>query len=66
MALKHKWLDEAQAELNETVDYFSELIIYTSLVALSKYPDLWTSLQLNDTETMLFSEDDPGRNPPGK
>ena len=21
MALKHKWLDEAQAELNETVDY---------------------------------------------
>jgi serine/threonine protein kinase len=44
--------------LNETVDYFSELIIYTSLVALSKYPDLWTSLQLSDTETMLFSEDD--------
>ncbi|MBD5163313.1 MAG: protein kinase family protein [Bacteroidales bacterium] len=50
-----RWENET---LNEKVDYFSELIIYTSLVALSKYPNLWFELNLEDTETLLFSADD--------
>lgn len=44
--------------LTEKVDYFSELIIYTSLVGLSKFPELWTRLNLKDSETMLFSAED--------
>lgn len=44
--------------VNEKIDYFSEIIIYTSLVALSKIPNLWVELNLEDTETLLFSADD--------
>ena len=44
--------------VNEKIDYFSELIIYTSIVALSKFPHLWKELNLEDTETMLFSPED--------
>ena len=44
--------------LNEAIDYFSELVIYTSIVALAKYPNLWRELNLEDTETMLFSPED--------
>lgn len=44
--------------LNETIDYFSELVIYTSIEALAKYPNLWRELNLEDTETMLFSSED--------
>lgn len=43
---------------NETIDYFSELVIYTSIIALAKYPNLWRELNLEDTETMLFSSED--------
>lgn len=39
-------------------DYFSELVIYLSLKALAKYPKLWNELQMEDTETLLFSGDD--------
>lgn len=39
-------------------DYFSELVIYLSLKALAKYPQLWEELQMEDTETLLFSGDD--------
>lgn len=39
-------------------DYFSELVIYLSLKALAKYPRLWSELQMEDTETLLFSGDD--------
>lgn len=50
-----RWNNKA---VNETIDYFSELIIYTSLVALSKLPNLWTNLKLEDTETLIFTADD--------
>lgn len=43
---------------NETIDYFSEIIIYTSLLALSKFPNLWWELNLDDTETLLFTPED--------
>lgn len=52
--------------LSPKSDYFSELIIYTSLVALSKYPDLWRKLDIEDTETFLFTQEDldaPSRAP---
>ena len=43
---------------SEKVDYFSELIIYTSIIALSCFPSLWDELRIKDTETLLFSADD--------
>lgn len=39
-------------------DYFSELIIYTSIRALEKYPELWDELQIKDTDTLVFSGED--------
>ena len=39
-------------------DYFSELIIYTSILALSRHPGLWYKYHLEDSETMLFTEAD--------
>lgn len=39
-------------------DYFSELIIYTSIKALSKFPELWDDLQMSDTDTLIFSGED--------
>jgi len=39
-------------------DYFSELIIYLSLLALSEDPDLWSKYQLKDTPYLLFNEFD--------
>lgn len=44
--------------LTEKIDYFSELIIYTSLLALAQNPHLWQELNLEDTETLLFSHGD--------
>lgn len=44
--------------LSPKADYFSELIIYTSIVALSKYPSLWTDLEIENTETLVFSQAD--------
>ncbi len=44
--------------LSPKVDYFSELIIYTSLRALAKIPALWSDLQIEDTETLLFTAED--------
>lgn len=45
-------------ELSEKADYFSELVIYLSLKALSKMPSLWYELNIKGTETMLFSGED--------
>ncbi len=39
-------------------DYFSELVIYLSLKALAKHPQLWDELQMEDSETLLFSKED--------
>lgn len=43
---------------SEKVDYFSELVIYTSIVALSYFPRWWDELKILDTETLLFSAED--------
>ena len=44
--------------VSEKADYFSELVIYLSLKALAKTPSLWKDLNMEDTETLLFSGDD--------
>ena len=41
--------------VSEKADYFSELVIYLSLKALAKIPSLWNDLNMEDTETLLFS-----------
>ena len=45
-------------QVSEKIDYFSELIIYTSLLTLSKFPNLWNEFNLENTETLLFSSED--------
>ncbi len=45
-------------ELSPDRDYFSELIIYTSILALSRHPGLWYKYRLEESETMLFTEAD--------
>lgn len=50
-----RWKNVYASEKN---DYFSELIIYTSIMALSYFPSLWRELQVEDTETLLFSAED--------
>jgi len=45
-------------DLSPKADYFSELIIYTSLLALSKHPALWTELEIEDTDTLVFTQTD--------
>ncbi len=44
--------------LSERVDYFSELIIYISILALANDFSLWAKYQVADTEQMLFKADD--------
>ena len=44
--------------LSPKADYFSEMVIYISLIALSELPDLWRDLNMKDTDTLLFSTDD--------
>ena len=39
-------------------DYFSELIIYLSILAIAKKPELWEKYQVKDTQYLLFSETD--------
>ena len=50
-----RWSNE---KATEKADYFSELIIYTSILALSIFPNLWGQLNIKDTETLVFSADD--------
>lgn len=44
--------------LSPKADYFSELVIYTSLKALAEHPSLWKDLDMGDTDTLLFSAED--------
>ena len=44
--------------LTPKADYFSEMVIYTSIVALTELPQLWQDLKVRDTDTLLFSADD--------
>ena len=39
-------------------DHFSELVIYTSILALARHPGLWQKYRLEDSDTMLFTEAD--------
>lgn len=39
-------------------DYFSELIIYLSILGLVNKPELWEKYKVKDTEYLLFSDDD--------
>lgn len=50
-----RWRNE---KVSEKADYFSELVIYLSLKALAKNPSLWNELNMEDTETLLFSGKD--------
>ena len=43
---------------NEKLDYFSELIIYTSIYAIAENPGLVTKYQMANSEKMLFSKND--------
>lgn len=45
-------------KLSPKADYFSELVIYTSLIALSKLPHLWQELNMEGTDTLLFDVHD--------
>jgi similar to nter part of tr len=47
-----------QIWLSPKSDYFSELIIYTSILAIAYHPCLWNELEIEDTETLVFSQDD--------
>lgn len=44
--------------VSEKADYFSELVIYLSLRSLSKKPELWYDLNMEETDTLLFSAED--------
>ncbi|AJA69757.1 Protein kinase domain [Myroides sp. A21] len=39
-------------------DYFSELVIYLSILSLSKNSNLWNKYQVKDTQYLLFTETD--------
>ena len=52
---KSRWKNKY---VTEKADYFSELVIYLSLKALAKYPELWEILNIENTETLLFTGDD--------
>lgn len=43
-------------KLNHKLDYFSELVIYLSLLAFEQYPNLWNKFY--ETEDLLFSKED--------
>lgn len=45
-------------EATVSADYFSELIIFLSLEALSENPDLWHNYKLADTNYLLFTKED--------
>lgn len=42
--------------INHKLDYFSELVIYLSLLAFEQYPNLW--IKYYETEDLLFSKED--------
>lgn len=46
----------SQASLKS--DYFSELVIYLSILVFAEKPELWEKYQVKDTEYLLFSETD--------
>jgi len=47
-----------QALASEKMDYFSELIIYISLMAFAERPDCWDIFNLEISEGLIFNEKD--------
>lgn len=45
-------------EMSLKTDYFSELVIYLSILAIAEKPDLWNKYQVKDTQYLLFTEND--------
>lgn len=45
-------------KVSPKADYFSELVIYLSIMSLIEKPILWDDLKMEDSETMLFSGKD--------
>ena len=45
-------------EASLKADYFSELIIYLSILTIAEKPELWDKYQIKDTQYLLFSETD--------
>jgi serine/threonine protein kinase len=39
-------------------DYFSELIVYLSIIAISEKPYLWNDYKVEESDVLLFSDDD--------
>ena len=44
--------------VSEKLDYFSELIIYLSILAIAEKPSLADKYKINDADRLLFSKDD--------
>lgn len=51
-------LRKTEKQVSPKADYFSELVIYTSLKAIEKFPELWEELEIRDTDTLVFSKED--------
>jgi len=47
-----------QAKATEKLDYFSELVIYVSIMALAEHPELWNIFDLDTAEGLIFSQSD--------
>lgn len=50
-----RWNNE---KLTPKADYFSEMVIYTSLIGIVVKPEIWEELKIKDSETLIFSADD--------
>lgn len=48
----------ANKSVSEKLDYFSELIIYLSILAISENPSLIDDYKVEDSERLLFSKED--------
>ena len=48
----------SNAYVTPYADYFSELVIYLSILALIKMPELWNELKIEDSEELIFSGKD--------
>lgn len=47
-----------QRFLSPESDYFSELVIYTTIRALARHPGLWKKLNMAESETLILSDAD--------
>lgn len=57
-AYQHPQRIAGSGAANEKVDYFSELVIYLSLLSLSEKPDLWIQFEAPTEKRLLFIPED--------